>query len=171
MEEDLIAHTMLSAARSHRNVRRTTGGPLQSTIAGYVQYGDDLTYQKNFAMTRSQLHTASAELDRHGFLTSSTSSNPQKQLPSVFKFAVCMYVVAQGGGGKSLWKPAADAAGLGESTVRGWVEEWGRGVCAIRSVPPAYPHSGLDPRPPTRCHACRQCSERPSGQHQNEQAR
>ena len=54
MEEDVLAHSVLSPDRPRRRVRRVTGGPMHSTMGGYVQYGDDRTYLQNFAMSRAQ---------------------------------------------------------------------------------------------------------------------
>ena len=54
MEEDDLARSVLSPDGSRRRVRRVTGGPMHSTMGGYVQYGDDRTYLQNFAMSRAQ---------------------------------------------------------------------------------------------------------------------
>ena len=126
-EED-VAVAMTAAARPgsrgrRRVVRRTDGGPMHSTMAGYVFRGDDATYRKNFRMSRRQLRACSEAFAERGFLRTNQTSNPESRFPAVFKFATCMYVVAHGGNGSSPWKPAADTAGLGESTVKGWMQE------------------------------------------------
>jgi len=99
-----------------RGVERCEGGPLASTLAGYLR-GDDATYVYNFSMTRANLERQSARLADQGFLCDNRCPDVSHHFPGTFKFAACMYVFRHGGGAGGYYKSAADAAGLGESTV------------------------------------------------------
>jgi hypothetical protein len=55
-------------ATVHRKIFRCEGGPNKSTMAGYVNYGDDQTYLFNFRMTRVQLEHVSDKIAEAGFL-------------------------------------------------------------------------------------------------------
>ena len=92
-----------------------------SCLAHYLDHGDEKTYKMQFRMTKTQLHRASDAFAAQGFLTTNDNQNPYYRIPAHFKFAVCMFVVAHGGNATSPWKPAADAACLGLSTVESYM--------------------------------------------------
>merc|ERR1719183_1334764 len=108
---------------NRRHVDRVAGGPMNSTIMGYL-LGDEITMLKEFRMTREELEDASKALAAANYLSDSNNHVPEYRFPGRFKFAVCMYAVAHGGCGTSQFKPAADGAGLGESTVRRWMNQF-----------------------------------------------
>ena len=83
-----------------RRVFRNAGGPFNSTIAGYLCNGDDITYLLKFRMTIRQLWDASRALAENGFLCDNSGNrDPMYRYPGRFKFAICMYVVAHGANG------------------------------------------------------------------------
>ena len=129
--ELLLAGQGSGAWFHRRRVPRVTGGPFHSTIAGYLT-GDDATYLFKFRMTKQQLWDASKALAEHGFLRDNSGNRDVKyRYPGRFKFATCMYVVAHGANGSSQYGAAADAAGLGESTVESYMWQFVRGVCSV----------------------------------------
>ena len=115
---------------NRRRVDRVAGGPMNSTIMGYL-LGDEITMLKEFRMTREELEDASKALAAANFLPDSNNRNMEYRFPGRFKFAVCMYAVAHGGCGTSQFKPAADGSGLGESTVRRWMNQFCLGLCSV----------------------------------------
>ena len=70
-----------------RKISRFEGGPNKSTMAGYVNYGDEQTYLFNFRMTRVQLEHASDKIAKAGFLKDSMHSAHSLRLSGRFKFA------------------------------------------------------------------------------------
>ena len=134
-----------------RKVQRCEGGPNKSTMAGYVNYGDEKTYLFNFRMTRVQLEHASDKLAAAGFLKDSMHSAHTLRVSGRFKFATCCYVLAFGGSAGSYFKFAADVAGLGQSTVDVWMHEFTNGIMKVLGADYLYNIS------PDACHiqACR----------------
>ncbi len=59
-----------------RKIFRCEGGPNKSTMAGYVNYGDDKTYLINFRMTRVQIEHAGDKIAEAGFLKDSSHEMP-----------------------------------------------------------------------------------------------
>ena len=134
-------------SRDRREVERCQGGALASTMAGYL-VGDDVTYIRNFRMSRDQLWDASRALAHQGYLKDNVCQSVRHRFPGRFKFACCMYVLAHGANGTSQWKGAADCAGLGESTVEGYMSEFNIGV--VRVLGPDYLPGSDCPPPPER---------------------
>jgi hypothetical protein len=112
-----------------RKVQRCEGGPNKSTMAGYVNYGDEKTYLFNFRMTRVQLEHASDKIAKAGFLKDSMHSAHSLRLSWRFKFGTCCYVLAFWGSAGNYFKFAADVAGLGQTTVETWMYEFTKGKC------------------------------------------
>jgi hypothetical protein len=112
-----------------RKIFRCEGGPNKSTMAGYVNYGDDKTYLCNFRMTRVQLEHASDKIAKAGFLKDSMHSAHSLRLSWRFKFATCCYVLAFWGSAGNYFNFAADVAGLGQTTVETWMYEFTKGKC------------------------------------------
>ncbi len=50
----------------HGKIFRCETGPNKSTMAGYVNYGDDKTYLFNFRMTRVQLEDDNDKISKEG---------------------------------------------------------------------------------------------------------
>ena len=95
-----------------------------STMWGYYNYGDEKTFLYNFRMTKDQLEGGHRMLAEGGHLHDSQSRHVEYRFPGRFKFAVCMYVFAHGGGAGTYFKAAADCASLGESTVERWMGQF-----------------------------------------------
>ncbi len=70
-----------------RKIFRCEGGFNKSTMAGYVNYGDDKTYLFNFRMTHVQLEHVSDKIDKVGFLKDIMHSAHSLRLSGRFKFA------------------------------------------------------------------------------------
>ena len=102
-----------------------------STMWGYYNYGDEKTFLCNFRMTKDQLEGGHRMLAEGGHLHDSQSKHVEYRFPGRFKFAVCMYVLAHGGGAGPYFKAAADCASLGESTVERWMGQFCRAILAI----------------------------------------
>jgi hypothetical protein len=112
-------------------IQRATGGAMGSTMWGYYNYGDEKTFLYNFRMTKDQLEGGHRMLAEGGHLHDSQSQHVEYRFPGRFKFAVCMYVFAHGGGAGTYFKAAADCASLGESTVERWMGHFCRAILAI----------------------------------------
>ena len=130
----------MSGSERRRVVSR--GLPMESCLAHYLLEGDAATFKFQFRMTKRQLHFASDLLADRGFLKTNECRNQKYRITGHFKFAVCMFVVAHGGNGTCPWKPAADAACLGTSTVKAYMFEFVQGcftVLAPRYMPATPP--------------------------------
>ena len=114
-----------------RTIQRAAGGAMGSTMWGYYNYGDEKTFLYNFRMTKDQLEGGHRMLAEGGHLHDSQSKHVEYRFPGRFKFAVCMYVLAHGGGAGPYFKAAADCASLGESTVERWMGQFCRAILAI----------------------------------------
>jgi len=114
-----------------RTVVRAWGEWMGSTLAGYLAVGDDITYRKNFRVTKQTFNVLLTQLQSKGYLQDGKSTNPLLRVPGRFKLGVCLYFFGQGTG----WKAAGDCGSVGESTVRGWVDDFMSGTCdALRPI-------------------------------------
>ena len=98
--------------------------------------GYEKTFLYNFRMTKDQLEGGHRMLAEGGHLHDSQSRHVEYRFPGRFKFAVCMYVLAHGGGAGPYFKAAADCASLGESTVEGWIGQFCTAIMAVMA--PVY---------------------------------
>ena len=127
-----------------------------STLAGYLDHGDDITFKENFRCTRETferlcallksaagLATDNGTVARHSagkevrFKKHSSEHashiRAHKDIPTLrFKVAACLYSMAYGGH----VKVAADVASLGEATLRRYLIRFCEGVC--KWVKPVY---------------------------------
>ena len=108
-------------------IHRADNGWAGSTINGYVKTGDDKTYLRNFRCSRETFGFIVAHLQSSRHVTANGCRNPLYCMTAEFKVAVCMYFLAQDTG----LKAAADAASLGESTVRKYLVQFQCGVLAV----------------------------------------
>ncbi len=118
-----------SAWFPRRQIQRAAGGPMGSTMMG--NYGDEQTFLYNFRMTKDQLNGGHTMLANGGRLHDNQSRRVEYRFPGRFKFAMCKYVMAHGGGAGNYFKAAADCASLRESTVEGWMVECCTAILAI----------------------------------------
>ena len=79
-----------------------------STMAGYIAQGDDITYRKNFRVTKKTFDVLLTQLQSNGYLRDGRSTNPHLRVPGRFKLGVCLYFFGQGNG----WKAAADCGSV-----------------------------------------------------------
>ena len=121
---------------ARRKIQRAAGGAMGSTMWGYYNDGDEKTFLYNFRMTKDQLEGGHRMLAEGGHLHDSQSRHVEYRFPGRFKFAVCMYVLAHGGGAGPYFKAAADCASLGESTVEGWIGQFCTAIMAVMA--PVY---------------------------------
>ena len=109
------------AGAVRREVQRSTGGWMGSTLYGYMTAGDDVTYRLNFRMTEDTVDhivdlvrgtgLMSKKVTKHRFSRAHLKHN----YPSLkFKVCACLYLFGHGG----TVKVAADVAGIGTSTLR-----------------------------------------------------
>jgi hypothetical protein len=131
-----------------RKVQRCEGGPNKSTMAGYVNYGDEKTYLFNFRMTRVQVEHVSDKLAETGFLKDNMHSVHTLRVSGRFKFATCCYVLDFGGSAGSYFKFAADVTVLGQSTVDVWMHEFTNGIMKVLVADYLYNISPDPDRPP-----------------------
>jgi hypothetical protein len=130
----------LTSGHKRRVVIRANGGWLNSTLAGYLADGDEITYRHNFRVTRKTFDCILGHLQSNGYLLDNSCRDEAKCVTGRFKIAVGLYFFAQGTG----WKAAADCASMGESTVRNYVNELIDGT--LRVLKPIYMPSD----PPSR---------------------
>jgi len=121
-----------------RKVQRCDGGWRGSTIGGYLYEGDTITFRKIFRMDRANFKRLVDELRASGHIKDSKPHNPALAVTAEFKVAVCLYVMAHG----ATRRFAADAAGLGESTVRIYLEDFCTAVLSV--LKPKYMPSRPD---------------------------
>ena len=132
-----------------RVVVRCSLGWKGSTLYGYVQDGDDQTYRHNFRCLRDTFHNHVLKpLVESGYIRDNECADPAKRVTAVFKVAVCLYFMAHA---KGTVKLAADPAGLGESTVREYLDAFVLGT--LRCLKPIYMPS--TPRSPAHLEAVR----------------
>ena len=122
-----LAHARAQQKR-RREVERADGGWAASTLAGYLNHGDEITYRYNFRMTKASVNMIIEKLSAARYLTTNTCRNPKLRVTAAFKVAVCLYFMAHG---KGSMKVVGDAASLGESTVRLYLEAFCAGVLAV----------------------------------------
>ena len=120
-----------------RVVHRALGKWRGSTLAGYLRDGDDQTYLENFRCTRVRFEALVEQLARSRLDTApaalrgrSTDWRKIRQLVNAravldpptrsYKVAVALYATGQGGPVKVL----ADAASIGVSTLRKYLEQY-----------------------------------------------
>ena len=61
-----------------------------STMAGYIAQGDDITYRKNFRVTKKTFDVLLTQLQSNGYLRDGRSTNPHLRVPGRFKLGVCL---------------------------------------------------------------------------------
>ena len=122
-----LAHARAQQKR-RREVERAEGGWAASTLAGYLNMGDEVTYAYNFRMTKATVNMITEKLSAAGYITTNTCPNPMYRVTAAFKVAVCLYFMAHG---KGSVKVVGDVASLGESTVRSYLESFCAGVLAV----------------------------------------
>ena len=150
-----IALLMLASAQAERAppmprriIQRAENKWKGSTMFGYWNAGDDKTYIKNFRMSHQTMSAVTAHATRSGHFTSCVGSGGTQKacaaraIPISFKVAVCMYTFGQGTG----FKAAADAASLGEATVRRWIQQFCR--LSMKELRQLY----MPPGPPSEEH-------------------
>ena len=113
-----------------------------STLYGYVTEGDNKTYTDNFRMTMATVKMLDAKLSDGGFLVDNKCRDVNKRITSIFKVAVCLYFLAQGG----TLKQAADCASIGWSTAKCYLDKFCAGVLVM--LKPIY----MSTTPPTPEH-------------------
>ena len=101
-----------------RTVVRAWGEWMGSTLAGYLAVGDDITYRKNFRVTKQTFNVLLTQLQSKGYLQDGKSTNPLLRVLGRFKLGVCLYFFGQGTG----WKAAGDC----DSVACG--REYGQGL-------------------------------------------
>ena len=126
----LLTAPHLSRRLSRRHIVRSAGGWETSTMHGYVYNGDDEQYRKKFRVSPTTLHFITDVLKEEQILTDGVGRSASNRIPALFKVAVCMYYLAQGGG----FLAAADCASIGESTVRSWLDMFVDGVLTVIKV-------------------------------------
>ena len=103
----------------------------ESTLQKYLE-GDEKTFKKNFRMSKESVELIASELSGGGYLKTNTCRDPRQRITGVFKVAACLYLFAHG----TSMKVTGDVAGLGESTVRSYVQAFCLGV--MRVLKPKY---------------------------------
>ena len=148
-EEDLAD----SPPTERRCIVRALGKWRGSTLSGYVNHGDEITYRANFRCTEETLKAVCELLSKSPLnpkrVSSIPSSRNSKQHAKVcaqtlkareakdtphmkFKVAACLYVIGQGGPLKVL----ADACSLGPPTLRRWLRQFAAAV--LKYIRPVY---------------------------------
>ena len=112
-----------------RRVRRSEKGWMGSTLNGYVVSGDEQTYQKKFRMSRASFNELAVKLESAGYLTTNMCHDKAMRIPTAFKLAACLYFLAHG----CSVPVGADVAGIGESTLRGYLQRFALGVADLGS--------------------------------------
>ena len=136
-----------------RVVVRALGKWRGSTLSGYLNHGDELTYKCNFRCTSETLNSLCELLSPSALNPNRASSIPlgrefqqhlkacartvkareAKDIPHLkFKVAACLYALGQGGPVKVI----ADACSIGKPTLRKWLSEFAEAV--IKYVRPIY---------------------------------
>lgn len=157
LEEEVTSSSM----GPRRHVRRAEGKWRGSTVGGYWADGDDITFRKNFRLSRASfdlLHymlldsaiAADLEDERsiqvreeyegegacssHMHMRNATCYCRSCVDPPTtsYKIATCLYAMGQGGPLKN----TADSASLGVSTVRCWLEQFCAAI--LTKVKPLY---------------------------------
>ena len=134
-----------SSSEERRTVNRALGKWRGSTLSGYLRDGDDQTYLENFRCTKArfefivhQLQDSPLDLAPPKVLTSDWRKVRRTQRarevadpPSRrYKVACALYAMGQGGPIKVL----ADAASIGKSTLRKYLEQYAD-ACTKRLKP------------------------------------
>ena len=135
-----------SSSEERRTVNRALGKWRGSTLSGYLRDGDDQTYLENFRCTKArfefivqQLQDSPLDLAPPKVLTSDWRKVRRTQRarevadppPRRYKVACALYAMGQGGPIKVL----ADAASIGESTLRKYLLEQYADACTKRLKP------------------------------------
>ena len=123
----LLMAPHLSPRLSRRLIVRSAGGWETSTMHGYVYEGDDEQYRKKFRVSPTTLHFITDVLKEEKIFADGAAQSPSNRVPALFKVAVCMYFLAQGGG----FFAASDCASIVESTVRKWLDIFVEGVLTV----------------------------------------
>jgi hypothetical protein len=118
----------LLAAAERRRVDRAQGGWQGSTLNGYLEKGDEITYRQNFRVTRNTLRYITERLSSAGYVKDNQCRNKALRVTALFKVAVCMYYLAHG---SCATKVVGDVASLGASTVDLYLSQFCKGVLAV----------------------------------------
>jgi hypothetical protein len=121
-----------------RKIFRCEGGSNKSTIAGYVNYGDDKTYLFYFRMTHVQFEHTSDKITKVVLLKDNMHNAHSLSLSGRFKFATWYYVLVFGGSEGNYFKFVADVPGLGQRTVETWMYEFTKGIMKVLGVDYLY---------------------------------
>ena len=109
----------LAAALERRMIERAVEGWSGSTLAGYLDHGDAITYRQKFRVTRGTLQHITDKLSAGGYVVDSRCRNHNLRVTAIFKNAVCLYFLAHGCGDVNV---VADVASIGESSVRRYLK-------------------------------------------------
>ena len=98
----------------------------ESSLNKVVMLWSDTRFQRKLRLSRPLFHALVRNLTRSGAIWDNDNKfTPEDQkVPAYFKVAVALYHLAYGGS----WEQTADASGLGESTVRKYMDQVTAGI-------------------------------------------
>ena len=146
----MLLAAFVAARERRRVVERAEGGWRGSTLHGYLESGDDITYSKKFRVTKATMLHIRDKLSASDFVVDNKCKMGERRVTALFKVAVCMYFLAHGCGDYDM---VADVASIGKSTVEKYLGQFVDGVLTV--LRPIY----MPATPPSAAHLERIRSE------------
>ena len=111
-----------------RSIARADNGWQGSTMHGYLEHGDDITYKQKFRVTRATFDYIHEKLQSTGYIKDSNCRNSALRISARFKVAVSLYFLAHGCCDTDM---VGDVASLGASTVELYLKMFCDGVLQV----------------------------------------